>query len=199
MTKNQRKFLGIALLVVGFVGVLLSPSAYHPMVGMMQYMTNAQLPRGITATRLPEENSKEVELLEEYCTQCHGLPAPGMHTRDEWPLVVTRMSQYLRTMHTFHINKPSSQELLSIQNYLQRHAQQAMDRNRYNDLDTPAGQAFLNTCTQCHAAPGPSQHTATEWPHVVQRMIQNMNIMGKNIPGQDQEALIIEYLKKHSQ
>jgi len=137
MKNNSRLLLGFLLLVTGFVGLLLTPSTHYTMIGMMQYLTKTTMPRGIELSSLPKSHSEPASLLARYCTQCHELPGPGMHTRDEWPIVINRMTQYMQTMHTFHINRPSVQELESILNYLQEYAQIAINKSQYTDLDTP--------------------------------------------------------------
>ena len=198
MKNNGSLFVGFVLLTAGIIGLMLMPSTHHTMVGMMQFMTETQLPKGVKQSVLPDSSSSEAKLLSQYCTQCHELPGPGMHTRDEWPLVINRMTQYLKTMHTFHIQKPSETEIQSILGYLQKHAQVAMNKTDYTDLDTPPGQAFQKTCSQCHAAPDPRQHSKSEWPDVVQRMVGNMHRMGKPAPTQQQVDVITTYLQIHA-
>ena len=147
MKNNSNLFLGFILVVVGLIGIMFSPSVHQPMTGMMQAMTGAQFPPGLSASNLPEYGSKEVALLSKYCTQCHAIPGPGMHTQDDWPQVIGRMNQYMQTMHTFHVSRPTGDELQGIQNYLQKHAQVAMEKSQYPDLDSPAGIAFLQPKT----------------------------------------------------
>lgn len=36
-------------------------------------------------------------LAREICTQCHELPAPGLHTSGEWQEVIARMTGYMRS------------------------------------------------------------------------------------------------------
>ena len=198
MKNNSNLLLGFVLLVVGLVGIMFSPSIHRPMTGIINAMTDAQFPPGLAAANLPDYGSAEVTLLSKYCTQCHAIPGPGMHTKDDWPQVIGRMNQYMQTMHNFHVKKPSYAEEQSIQNYLQKHAQIAMEKSQYPDLDTPAGIAFLQTCSRCHSAPDPKQHTSAEWPSVVQRMVHNMKIMRKQIPDQKKVDLVTEFLQKHA-
>ena len=199
MTKNSNLILGILIAGIGVVGIILTPSIHHPMTGMIHSMTNAQFPPGLAATKLPEFGSKEVTLLSKYCTQCHATPGPGMHTQDDWPQVIGRMSQYMQTMHSFHVKRPSTEETQSILNYLQRHAQKSMEKSKYPDLDTPAGIAFLQTCSRCHSTPDPKQHTKVEWPSVIKRMTHNMKLMGKNVPDQNKIEMVTEYIQRHAE
>lgn len=198
MKRNSKLFLGFILLVIGLTGILVTPAIHSPMTGMMRAMTDAQFPPGLAATNLPETESREANLLTKYCTQCHGLPGPGMHTKDDWPQVIGRMTQYMQTMHAYHVQKPSVQEVDLILAYLQRHAQHSMEKSQYPDLDTPAGIAFLQTCSRCHSTPDPRQHTKDEWPQVIQRMTQNMKIMGKEVPDKNKLAMVEEYLQRHA-
>ncbi len=59
-------------------------------------------------------------------------------------------------------------------------------------------------CTQCHALPGPGRHTAEEWPKVIERMQQRMDMHGRmmgalDIPSQVEIGLIHDYLIAHAQ
>jgi len=198
MKNNTNLLLGFVLLVVGFLGILFSPSIQSPMTGMMNALTDAQFPPGLAATNLPENDSREVVLLKKYCVQCHAIPGPGMHTQDDWPQVMGRMIQYMQAMHDFQVKNPPYDDMLTIQGYLQKHAQVAMEKSQYPDLTSPEGTAFLQTCSRCHSAPDPKQHTADEWVTVVQRMTHNMKVMRKKIPDQKQLAMVTEFLQRHA-
>ena len=198
MNKNRDLGVGIILLAIGILGVMLTPSVHHTMMGLVQGISNIHLPKGISKSTLPDSQSHEAKLVVRFCAQCHELPAPGMHTHAEWPLVINRMKQYMRTMHTLHVNRPSDQEMQSILDYLTKHAQIAINRSEYDDLNSPAGMTFYKTCSQCHAAPEPKQHYKNEWPHVVQRMQENMHNMGIPFPDNKELELIINYLQQHA-
>jgi hypothetical protein len=49
------------------------------------------LPPGTTPERLPDPDNPGAKLLSHYCSQCHNLPSPTMHTALEWQSVLTRM------------------------------------------------------------------------------------------------------------
>jgi mono/diheme cytochrome c family protein len=51
-------------------------------------------------------------------------------------------------------------------------------------------------CVQCHAPPNPSQHTAAQWPAVVDRMQGYMTQFRKPLPTSAERQLIIDYLTK---
>jgi cytochrome c2 len=216
MRNHQSLIIGVALLFIGIAGLnLISGVRMYSsgimggmmmdgkgMKEMMQNMMGARLPPGIEANDLPDAQSKGAQLLTLYCAQCHELPAPAMHAAEQWPAVVDRMNQRMQMMsgrgmmHTLSV--PSNSELQTLVIYLQKHAQRAIDKTQYKDLATPAGHAFESTCSQCHALPDPKQHTANEWPDVIQRMTQNMKLMDKTIPNRETLKSIIEWLQGHA-
>ena len=73
-----------------------------------------------------------------------------------------------------------------------------IDRARYTDLSAPVGILFEATCSQCHVLPDPKQHTADEWPGVVERMAQNMKTMGKPLPDWTTLETVVEFLQRHA-
>jgi hypothetical protein len=94
---------------------------------------------------------------------------------------------------------PPEKDWHILEAYLSNNAQLSLeDPLRYDDIKTEAGQAFLATCSQCHAAPSPESHTKSEWPRVVLRMKSNM--LAANIPAPEQPTLlkIIDFLQGHS-
>lgn len=174
-------------------------SGHSMMRQMMQEMMGAALPPGIDPELLPEPQSQGARVLQHYCAQCHGLPGPGMHTAGEWPAVVDRMNRRMQMMNgMMQIEVPTSSELTALVAYLQEHAQRPLDPATYPDLATPPGQKFRATCSQCHALPDPRQHTAQEWPAVVERMQKNMTAMGKAAPDTAETKAIIGFLRRHA-
>ncbi len=217
MKNNRDLIIGIALLFIGVIGFNgLSSRTGMSMGGMMggggmmdgdgmKAMMGAQLPPGIDPGKLPDSTSNGARLLGQYCNQCHELPGPGMHAAEEWPRIVDRMNQrmqmmsgqsMMRMMHD--IKAPSDSELQILVAYLQKHAQQAIDKMQYTDLNSPTGKIFMATCSQCHSPPDPKQHTADEWPDVIERMTQNMNAMGKTVPNRKTLEAIVVYIQKHA-
>jgi cytochrome c5 len=173
---------------------------------MMQRMMGDVLPPDVDPKLLPEPESRGARLLGRYCTQCHNLPGPGMHTATEWPQVVNRMNGRMQMMSRggmmgggmMGVSAPSAPELHTLNEYLLKHAQKPMDLAKYPDLDSPAGRAFQGTCAQCHALPDPRQHTPQEWPTVVARMKKNMSIMGKDVPDETTTKAITGFLQRHA-
>lgn len=218
MKNNRNLIIGMTLLIIGIVGINgLSSRAGISMGGMMvggkmmdgggmkimmEDMMGAQLPPGIDPGKLPDSTSNGARLLGHFCTQCHELPGPGMHTAQEWSGVVARMNLRMQMMSgrsmMHDIKAPSDSELKILVIYLQKYAQQAIDKTQYTDLNSPAGKSFSSTCSQCHALPDPKQHSAVEWPSVVKRMTRNMNAMGKTVPSRKILKTIVEYLQEHA-
>lgn len=169
---------------------------------MMQNMMGDRLPPRINPAILPVPHSEGARLIEQYCTQCHNLPGPGMHTAAEWPGVVTRMNTRMQMMRKMgmtmmgSIAAPSQQELDVITPYLEKYAQKPIAPEKY-PLDSPAGKAFSFTCAQCHALPEPTQHSARDWPSLVARMKEHEAVMGKAVPDDKTTEEIIGFLQRY--
>ncbi len=171
--------------------------------GMMGPGMMGTFPPGIDPALLPELHSEGAHLLQVFCTQCHGLPGPGMHTAEDWPAVVKRMNMRMQMMGrmgmmTGRIEAPSERELDVILDYLQRHAQRPIGPELQGALETKAGRAFQSICSQCHALPDPKQHTAQEWPAVVDRMKGHETTLGKSVPGETETRAIIGFLRQYA-
>ena len=134
--KNHRNLvIGVVLLFIGVTGLNTLPfRSGMPMGGimeggrmmggegmkaMMKEMMGAQLPPGIDPSELPEATSNGARLLGQYCTQCHEMPSPGMHTAEEWSRVVNRMTQHMDAMGK---PLPHRESLEAILAFLQKHA-----------------------------------------------------------------------------
>jgi len=173
------------------------------MRGMMQQMMGDRLPPGINPNLLPKPRSNGARLLQQFCTQCHKLPGPGMHTAAGWPPVVARMNRRMQMMSRMgmtmmgKIVAPTEREVAVIIAYLEKYAQKPINPEKYPGLDSRAGRAFSLTCAQCHALPDPKQHTAREWPAVVERMKGHAAVMGKIVPGNNTTKEIVGFLERH--
>ena len=224
MKNNRDLAVGLSLLLAGAIGLgvlsgmqtsLVGPVAgemmdrngmvaggmmsRNGMKAMMKGMMGDILPPGIDPKLLPDPGSPGARLLEQYCTQCHDLPGPGMHTAAEWPAVVNRMNgrEQMMSRGMMGVRAPGAAELGILMTYLQAHAQRPL-AGGYPDLDSPAGRAFRATCAQCHALPDPAQHTADAWPGVVDRMRRNMSVMGKPVPDEATIGEIVGFLQHHA-
>lgn len=167
----------------------------------VQTAAAAAIPVGIDAETLPEPGSEGAQEMVTYCVQCHGLPPPNMHTAEEWQDVLKRMERHIEVRRGgmfARVAMPSAQDWHKLREYLAAHSQKPLEPSRVVDLDTPAGQAFHATCSQCHAPPDPAQHTAREWASVVVRMKYNMESAGKPVPDDKTTELIVAFLRKNA-
>ena len=89
------------------------------MGGMMQGTAGSQPLPVISADSLPERGSQGAQLVASYCGRCHGIPDPQMHRAAEWPGVVDRMLQNIRSSGSA---LPDSGETQAILAYLRAHA-----------------------------------------------------------------------------
>jgi cytochrome c5 len=157
------------------------------------------MPQGISPSMLPKPESTGAKALTKTCTQCHGLPSPGLHTAEEWPAVVSRMKMHMKwSKKWMSIDVPNEKELSVLLSYLQNNAQVPIDKTAYSGLESASGKAFSQTCVQCHVLPDPKQHTVDEWPTVVDRMFDHMIALNKVQPDEKETKMILEFLKENA-
>ncbi|MCG3144999.1 MAG: hypothetical protein HONDAALG_02534 [Gammaproteobacteria bacterium] len=87
-------------------------------------MMGGVMPRSADIRDLPEPDSEGARLLNQYCTQCHGLPTPDQHSAEGWFPVVERMRMRLRWMATYsnmRFAEPTAAENVLINQYLAEH------------------------------------------------------------------------------
>lgn len=216
MRNNRLLIIALVLIVIGVSGVftisLSDQQSGHivamngmdgcmmnrgQMRNMMQRMMPGMLPPGVKAENLPDANSRGAKLLAYYCSQCHNLPSPAMHTSQEWPSVNNRMFARMSMMSgMMGIENPSPEEQGMIVAYLKSNAIKSISPSALPSPESPAAILFRDTCSQCHALPDPSLHTPSEWPAVVERMRQNMEAMGKRVISDEEKREIVGYLTK---
>ncbi len=180
-----------------------------PMMGQsqmresMQQMMGDMLPIGVEPSQLPDPDSRGAELLSRYCSQCHGIPSPRLHTGQEWPNVLTRMVKRMRKMEfggmgMMQIESPSQAELGILSSYLGVHSMVGMDPQRSMEMTGPGADAFREICSACHALPDPRQHTRDEWPAVVDRMTRNMRSLDRVVPSDRELEHVITFLRSNA-
>jgi len=206
---NNKRLLktAIILLAVGITGQYtvysIAQNNNRGMMNGMNCMMGNSMPQGIDPQLLPEADSKGARLLTQYCSQCHGVPGPGMHIAAEWLDVVGRMNRRMQMMSRgrmmMDVKAPSDSELEILLTYLEKNAQKTISPDNLAGIDTAGGQAFQKICTQCHVLPDPAQHKKSEWPAVIKRMRKNMSNMGKQLPDQTTTDLILNFLQAHSE
>jgi hypothetical protein len=140
------------------------------------------LPPAVEPKNLPDPASEGARLTTRYCVQCHYLPNPRMHSSVRWKQVTERMVWRMRGNGNMgelmkemmaDISAPTAGEAATLVAYLQKYAQKEIAPG-HPALKSEAGQMFSIACSQCHALPDPIQHTAREWPLVVERMKGHM-------------------------
>ena len=172
-------------------------------------------PSGFTAAALPEPHSTGAGLLQAYCTQCHWLPTPQMHSAAEWPILLRRMELRMNLLES-RVNGPflqrvggeqlrsavqyrtlpTGEQIDSLQAYLTRNA---LPVAKAGEIPSgPEAALFVDHCTVCHQTPSPRAHTAPEWGGVVMRMQQNMRLMQVDTLTTDQLNGIESFLKAHA-
>ena len=136
--------------------------------------------------------------MDHYCTQCHDLPNPAMHTSGEWPAIVGRMFARESMMSgMMGIESPTQAEREEILTYLKAHSMKSIAPGALPSPESRGAILFKNTCSRCHALPDPSMHTALEWGAVVERMRGNMKAMHKRVITDRESAEITAYLSNH--
>jgi mono/diheme cytochrome c family protein len=172
------------------------------------------MPAGIPAEELPEPGSEGARLVAKYCSQCHGIPSPARHSAEEWVPTFRRMvrrmehssrmgrmmgGRWMRGPRGMHgAAAPTVAERRVMLAYLQANALQPLDELPPEAAEAPGAAAFSETCARCHALPSPDQHTAGEWPAVVDRMRRHMAEMDVSDPGDETIREIIDFLQNHA-
>lgn len=157
----------------------------------------------IAAAALPAAGSAGAGLMAAYCTQCHNLPSPAMHSRDDWPTILDRMYRRLDktagwSARRISVKAPNGEEKQRLAAYVVAHAMRPYDPAAASPADSPESAMFRNTCGQCHGLPAPDQHTASEWPGVVARMKTNAKNMNRPMPDADGIGQIVPFLQAHA-
>ena len=172
-----------------------------PMMGRMPV-------KGIARKALPESESIGAELYSQYCSQCHALPSPKAHSAREWEESLARMDAQMQMMgrmrmmkmcRMMNVEAPNGGEKEIILSYLQKHALKVIKEQELPAPESKGALLFKDTCSQCHDLPGPKNHTAEEWPRIVENMTDFIRELkqGTQLSDQDKER-IIQYLQEYS-
>ena len=172
---------------------------------MMKEMMGGVLPPGFKRADLPEPNGEGAGLLGRFCTQCHDLPSPVMHTAEEWRSVTERMFKRMSMMSgmggmgmMMRVETPSEQERQGILKYLISHSLKPLGASTLPEPATAGAAPFTRVCSQCHSLPDIELHKAGEWKDVVERMRLNMRSMDKRGITDGEASEIAGYLARHS-
>lgn len=142
------------------------------------------IPPGIDPAQLPEPASKGAQVLQRTCTQCHNLPGPGRHTREEWPAVLTRMDTLMKVSHFYRgllgpVAMPDAGERAALQTYLQDHALRPLPPRATGLPTDGAERLYRDACGDCHAVPDPRAYPAASWPALLARMDSHRATMAR--------------------
>lgn len=173
------------------------------------------MPEQFDRNKLPDPNSEGARLVDRYCSQCHGIPSPASHSASDWVPVFRRMilrmerSEMMGSrggmggmmgrgmpMGMMGSEIPSEKEQTEMLQYLQANALKATTKEKLPEPETNAAALYNKTCSHCHALPSPYQHTAAQWPAVVERMRQRMKSMQQKDITNEQAETIIKYLQR---
>ncbi len=226
MGKDQTIWIATVLMAFGMVGILItgwlngfqSPVGWvfsmmgggmggsgmmdhNRMRGMMHQMMPDLVPPGVNPEDLPKPESKGAQLLVCYCTQCHNLPGPSMHTAEEWPAIADRMFRRMSRMSggmMMSVEMPSPEEQRRIVSYLESHGMKSISPHTLPSPESKGAIFFKEFCSQCHGLPDPMAHTPSEWPAVVQKMRGFMQTMDKKVIPEGEEKAVLSYLKSHA-
>ncbi|HEX9579991.1 MAG TPA: hypothetical protein VF970_02715 [Gemmatimonadales bacterium] len=153
-------------------------------------------PPGMGPGSLPLPGSEGAALVAKYCSMCHAMPTPSLHSATDWPSVLRRMWLRMeRVDTTFHVPVPTPGERVAMLQYMLNHAIKVAG----TPLPTgPGYDAFTGTCARCHELPDPRQHSASDWVAVVRRMGQHMqDILSQPLAQSDLQAIVL-YLERAS-
>ncbi len=153
-------------------------------------------PPGVQPGDLPDPHSPGAQAVARYCSTCHNLPSPTLHSATDWPGVVRRMWLRMdRLPDDLKVPVPTAAERHYILDYLVTNALQV------SGVILPAGpgrETFSQVCSRCHALPDPYQHSPEDWPTVVRRMEQRMVQMNVDLPQPPEIGAILTYLQNVS-
>lgn len=176
----MKRTLLLALVLLGAPAL-----AGHPWGGVdICEVRRDTVPPGIDAALLPERDSRGARLLQTYCTQCHNLPGPGRHTREEWPAVLTRMQALMRVSGFYRgrlgpVAMPDAAERQALQSYLEKHALRPLPERASSVAIVGPERLYRQACGDCHAAPDPRAYPAETWPALLARMDQHRVTMAR--------------------
>jgi hypothetical protein len=160
------------------------------------------------------------------CPRGHGVGMMGPGMMGGWALPNESPEQYQKRMHALQLNMrkqmtaiaaegdPAKRDVLLRQHYdaIYRNMQTMRGMGwmwdlsaagSFPDASSPGAQLEGKYCSQCHAAPSPSLHTAKEWAAVTGRMEEHIGEKvrpggGLMVPSASDIAAILEYLDKHA-
>lgn len=155
------------------------------------------IPGGLTEDKLPDPQSKGAMLFASYCSQCHNLPSPRMHSADDWPMRFEKMMDHAMLMAgtSPDVKIPVDKEKEEIISYLGKNGFKALPADAPL-LREPQAFNVVWFCSACHAVPDPSQFPAKEWGKIVDRMNSYRKKQGREEMSNSDMKAVINFLAK---
>lgn len=152
---------------------------------------------GLTADQLPDHQSKGAVLFASYCSQCHNLPSPKMHSSGDWPVRFEKMMDHAILMSgtSTAIKIPVDKEKKEIVSYLEKNGFRGLPANSPLRGE-PQVFNIIWFCSVCHAVPDPDQFPAKEWAKIVDRMNGYRKKQGREEMSNSDRELVINFLSR---
>ncbi|MDO8262860.1 MAG: hypothetical protein Q7T21_06510 [Gallionella sp.] len=158
------------------------------------------LPFGLSANQLPDPQTKGAALFASYCSQCHNLPSPRMHSTGDWPMRFEKMMDHALLMAgtspAFKI--PADKEKTEIVSYLEKNGFRELPANSPLRGE-PQVFNIIWFCSVCHAVPDPDQFPAKEWGKIVDRMNSYRKKQGRDEMNNTDRKAVMNFLTKKQQ
>lgn len=179
--------------VVGFLFCFGSSTAGESGKGMRRII----IPSGLTVGQLPDPQSKGAALFASYCSQCHNLPNPKMHSKGEWPMMFEKMMGHAELMAgaSLEVKTPVDKEKKEIVSYLEKNGFRGLPANAPL-LKDPQAFNVIWFCSVCHAVPDPAQFPAKGWGEIIDRMNGHRKKQGRDEMSSSDRKDIINILEK---
>jgi cytochrome c5 len=150
-------------------------------------------PEGVRLEDLPDPTSEGAQFVARYCTECHALATPQVHSAADWPPIVRRMWLRIEGLDpSYGAANPTSAERVVLLRYLMEHG---LEVHRTALPDEPGRDTFASACGRCHGLPSPDSHAREEWADVVVRMSALTASMVGAALSQEEIQLITQYLE----
>ena len=173
-------------------------------------------PNSYRLADLPEPQARGALLQQVYCVQCHGVSSPKMHTAEEWPILLRRMTMRMRTLRDRlggetiegavdemlmaglqSSNIPTPEDQDSLMAYFTRHGLPAAAPGEIGS--GPDDLLYMEYCSLCHEAPSRTAHGPEGAQALVYRMSAMMEILGMVPPTEAEKQRLVAYLRAASE
>ena len=197
--------------------VLFSMNACRSNSGTDPGWTSEALQMPSSYDKPPVSGTPGARLVASYCSQCHGTPSPKAHSASDWDPVFRRMILLMeksnrrqgmggmmrgmgrnRPMGMMGARVPTEKEQAEMLSYLRQNALKSIPVDSVQAEGNLAAGEFVRYCSRCHALPDPGQHTAAEWPAVVDRMQAHARDGQLPVMTPEEKTQVLTYLRQHA-